>query len=409
MYLGKEENGELVEGTEMQPMRNDIDSFSVAGTAEEITSDIDLPETRIASTPEIGTESNSGDMATEWNINEQDDLFAAVFCGEWKENGDTKKSLTLGDVATSFTLLKKYSQKPVAWQLFKKEYVNQLTMDFATDSFVKLTWNLMGSNNPKKVFEDPLTDKNVTYAETLKTKSFLTKKGWLKIGDTVDNLVQIRQSPSMNITINNNFERTPALFEEESIENSLGNFDVTGSIDVYNVDDLGHDLYNDAVEGKDKVVQVKVARTVGTVTTSYTLTLNVHLGAPSESKNGNKLQFSVPITVNDSKDLLLEKEVTDSGSSTIVTADTPVFTNKLTDATYSTGDSPAELDGTATVTDDGTITYSWSNGKKVVSTSAKYTPTNTSAGETTYTVTATNTKNGATATATQSVTITVTE
>lgn len=314
MYLGKETDGEIADGTVMKPMRNNQDSMSIEGTAEEITSDITLPETRISSTPEIGTESNAGDIATEWNIDEQDDLFAAVFCNEWKEESETKKYLTLGDVATSFSALLKWSQKPEAWQLYKNEFVNQLTMDFATDAFVKLTWNLMGSNNPPQVFEDPLKDKNVTYADVLKTKSFLTKSGWLKIGDDVDSLVQLRQSPSMNITINNNLERTPALFETESIENSLGIFDVSGSMDVYNVDDIGNSLYNDGVNGADKVIQVRVERKVGTVTTSYTLTMNVHLGAPSRSKNGNKYQFALSFKVNDIKDLKLEKEVVDSSA-----------------------------------------------------------------------------------------------
>lgn len=299
----------------MKPLRVDQSNMSIEGTAEEITSDITLPDTRISSTPEIGTESNAGDIATEWNIDEQDDLFAAVFCGEWKTDSDTKKSLTLGDVATSFSALLKWSQKPEAWQLYTKEFVNQLTMDFATDSFVKLTWNLMGSNNPPQVYSDPLESKNVTYADVLKTKSFLTKSGWLKIGDSVDDLVQLRQSPSMNITINNNLERTPALFETESIENSLGNFDVTGTIDVYNVDDIGNELYNACVNGADKVIQVRVERKVGTVTTSYTLTLDAHLGSPSRSRNGNKFQFSLPFTMNDVKNLKLEKEVVDTSVS----------------------------------------------------------------------------------------------
>ena len=68
-YLGKEVDGELPENPVMKPLRVDISSMDVAGTAEEITSDIVLPETRIASTPEIGTESNSGSMTTEWNMN----------------------------------------------------------------------------------------------------------------------------------------------------------------------------------------------------------------------------------------------------------------------------------------------------------------------------------------------------
>lgn len=391
----------------MKPIRNNQDSMSIEGTSEEINSDITLPETRISSTPEIGTESNAGDIVTEWNIDEQDDLFAAVFCSEWKNESDTKKSLTLGDVATSFSALLKWSQKPEAWQLYKREYVNQLTMDFATDSFVKLTWNLMGSNNPPQVFSDPLADKNITYAESLKTKSFLTKSGWLKIGDNVDNLVQLRQSPSMNITINNNLERTPALFETESIENSLGNFDVSGSLDVYNVDDIGNSLYNDGVNGADKVIQIKVERKVASITTSYTLTMNVHLGAPSRSKNGNKFQFALPFKVNDITDLKLEKEIVDSANS--ATAATPVFKNSFSDVEYTTSDVARALDGTATVSDKGTITYSWSDGESIVGTEATYTPIISSVGEKTYTVTATNTKNGVNATATQSVKVIVTE
>lgn len=296
----------------MNPMR--FSDCSVAGTAEEITSDIILPETRIPSTPEVGSESNSGDVQTEWNIDEQDAWFEGVFCGDWEddEQVEGKSSLQFGDTIHSFSLLKKYSQTPVAYQWFKKEYVNQLTMDFATDQFVKLTWNFMGSNNPQKVPSDPIASKLPVYNSPLTTKSFLTKSGFIKLGDTVSNLAQIRQCPSLNITINNNLERTPALFEEESIENSLGNFDVSGTLDVYNADDTGHSIYNDAVQGKDKVIQVQVKRTVGTVTTSYTITMNVHLGAPSESRNGNKYQFSVPFKLNAVTDFDFVKEVVDT-------------------------------------------------------------------------------------------------
>ena len=373
---------------------------NVVGTAEEITSDIMLPDTRIPSTPEVGTASNSGDVSTEWNIDEQDDLFAAVFCGAWTTSGTTK-TLTLGDVVSSFAMLKKYPQTPSAWQLFTKEYVNQLTMDFATDSFVKLTWNFMGSNNPSKVFSDPLTSKSPVYDDALKTKSFLTKKGWLKYGDSVNALTAVRQSPSMNISINNNMERTPALFEEESIENSLGDFLVEGSFDVYNVDDLGNQIYNDAVEGKDKVLQVRVQREVNGVTTSYTLTLNVHLKAPTESKNGNKLQFSVPFTLNDDADLSLVKEVDGQA------AETPVFDETLTNVTYTQGDDASELDGTATVSDGGTVTYSWKKDGVEVATTAKYTPSTATTGDYVLTVTATNTLGSSTATATQTITVSV--
>ena len=264
-YLGEIKEGAIA----LIPRR--VSDNSVAGTAEEIASDIILPDSRIPSTPEVGTESNAGDIVTEWNVDgEQDDLFEGAFCGEWSAEVSGKKTLTLGDAIKSFLMVKKYPQTPLAWQMYEKQYVNQLTMDFATDAFVKLTWNLMGSNNPPKVFAEPDTydEHELSYENALTGKSFLTKKGWLKYGDSVNSLTQVRQSPSMSISINNNLERTPSLFEDESIENSLGDFLVDGSFDVYNVDDLGHQIYNDAVAGSDKVLQVRVERTVGDTSTS---------------------------------------------------------------------------------------------------------------------------------------------
>ena len=316
--------GEITSGTGAIPLTpRRVSDNSVVGTAEEITSDIILPDSRIPSTPEIGSESNAGDMATEWNIDEQDDLFEGVFNDVWdttdwdSEDNTGTKVLTLGDTTKSFLLLKHYPQTPAQFQLFEKVFVNQVSMDFATDSFVKLTWNLMGSNNPQKVnsqpsYNDGTNTRSLTLGDKLTTKSFLTKTGWLKIGDTLGTLAAVRQSPSMQITINNNLERTPALFEEESIENSLGDFVIDGNIDIYNVDALGTSLYNDAVAGKDKVIQVNVERQIGDIKYQYILTMDVHLKAPTESKNGNKLQFSVGFQVNDTTNLKLEKVVTDT-------------------------------------------------------------------------------------------------
>lgn len=287
-----------------------IQENGITGTEEEITSDITIPGTRIPSTPEVGSESNSGNISTEWNIDEQDEWFAGVFCGKWEEVSENKKKLTLGDENHSFSFFEKFPQKPVAWQHYKKEFINSLSMDFKTDSFVKLDWSFMGSNNPQMMTDFPLEDVTPTFKEALKTKSFITKSGmWLKIGDDTESLEALRQSPSLNININNNLEKTPALGEDESIENSLGDFVIDGSMDIYNVDDKGINLYNDATSGKDKVIQVRVSRVLGNITTAYTLTLNIHLSAPTKSKNGNKFQFSIPFKVNDSKDLLLEKEV----------------------------------------------------------------------------------------------------
>ena len=402
LYMCEEVNGELPNKPKLQAMR--ISENGIAGTAEEITSDILLPDTRIESTPEVGTESNAGDVQTEWNIDEQDALFAGVFCSEWKTDASNanKKTLTLGESQKSFSILEKFPQKPATWQLYKNEYVNSLSMDFQTDSFAKLTWNFMGSNNPKQVTSDPLASKTPEYLPAMKTKSFITKGGmWLKIGDSVSTLKACRQSPSMSVSINNNLERTPALGEDESIENSLGNFVVDGTLDCYNVDQFGIDLYNDAVAGKDKVLQISVSRKVKNATTRYTLTMNVHLNVPSKSRNGNKFQFSVPFKVNDDTDLSLVKEVV------YETPETPVFKNTLTDKTYSVGAVAEALDGTATVEDGGTLTYSWNNGTTEVSKAAVYTPSTSAAGVTTLTLTVTNKIGDKTSTATKTVKITV--
>ena len=311
LYAGAETGGELPQTPEMNPMR--YSDCSLEGTAEELTSDVIIPDSRIPSTPEKGSESSAGDLSTEWNIDEQDSFFEAVFCNTWQVQEDpsvtSKKVLTLGDTKHSFSLLKKYPQTPVLYQLFTKVFVNQLTMTFNTDDFVKLDWNLMGSNNPLKETTDPLASKTPTYNTALTTKSFITTDGFLKVGDSTETLSALRHSPSLDITINNNMERTPALCEKESIENSLGDFVVSGNLGVYDVDDSGKEIYNKAVNGVDQIIQISVERTVGTTSTSYTLTMPVHLSAPTESKNGNKLQFGVPFTVNKADDLKLEKVV----------------------------------------------------------------------------------------------------
>lgn len=98
----------------------------------------------------------------------------------------------------------------------------------------------------------------------------------------------------------------------------------------------------------------------------------------------------------------------DSDSTATTEAATPVFTNTLSDVSYTTGGTADALDGSATVSDGGTVTYKWtdSDGNEL-STEATYTPDVTTAGTKTVTVTATNTLGDSTATASQTFTITV--
>ena len=102
-----------------------------------------------------------------------------------------------------------------------------------------------------------------------------------------------------------------------------------------------------------------------------------------------------------------------------VDAATPVFTNTLEDVSYDTSDTASALNGTATISDGGVLSYQWYTVNDGVdtaisgATSASYTPDISEAGVTTYKVVATNTNNSATGekvvTASQTVTVTVTE
>lgn len=314
VYYGEETSGSLSTGVEMNPLR--VSDVTVEGETQKIESDVIIPDSRIPSTPESGSESNSGDISTEWNIDEQDPLFAAVMLNNWvtdstKITGDVTdyKTLVLGKTRKTFSLLKKYSQEPVEYQHFKNEQVNQLAMNFAVSDFVKLTWSVMGANHPKKVTTDPLTSYSPVYNTASTSKSFITLDGYIKVGDSFSDLTANHQISSMSLTINNNLERTDALFETEAVEMSLGDFNVSGSFDVLNAGETARNLYNEAVAGADKCMEVQVSRTVDDVKTSYTIQLKIHLDTVSESKDGNHLKYGINWTMNAADGLKFIKQV----------------------------------------------------------------------------------------------------
>lgn len=89
-------------------------------------------------------------------------------------------------------------------------------------------------------------------------------------------------------------------------------------------------------------------------------------------------------------------------------AETPVFKNTLSDVSYTANGTAAALDGTATVSDGGKLTYKWTDSDGTeLSAEATYTPDITSEGTKTVTVTATNTLGESTASASQTFKITV--
>lgn len=320
----KETNGSIPAGasssnkTKVKPLR--YSECGLVGATEKLSSNVIVPDSRIKAPSETGAESNSGDITTEWNVDEQDELLGAVMCSSWVSGTPTaeetsagvteKKSLAMGSSRSTFSVIKKYTQSPVEYQHFKNEQVNQLAISFPLKSYVTMGWSFMGSNHPKTSTTDPISDvSNCAYDSALSTKAFKTLEGYFKIGNDFNNLETCRQCSNFTLTINNNMESTSALFEKEAIEQSLGDFEVTGSFDIYKAGDFARQLENDAIDGKEKAIKIFVSRKEGTTETSYTINLTVNLDGCTESKDGNKLKNTISFSVGKSNGITFGKQI----------------------------------------------------------------------------------------------------
>ena len=249
-----------------------------------------------------------------------EELLSAVMCSTWETREPTAeqtasgvtevKALRMGDNRSTFSLIKKYTQSPVEYQHFKNEQVNQLTVNMPLKSFVTMNWSFMGANHPKTETTDPLTNvTNASYETASTTKAFKTLEGYFKIGDSFDSFENCRQASNFTLSINNNMESTSALFEKEAIEQSLGDFEVTGSFDIYKAGDFSRVLENEAIEGKEKAIKVVVSRTEGNVNTSYAINITCNLDGCTESKDGNKLKNTISFSVGKSNGLEITKMI----------------------------------------------------------------------------------------------------
>ncbi len=312
-YIVKEsdlENATVDNPAHLKALR--LSDNSVEGETATLESDVILPNTRIKSVPETGSQSSSGSIESEWNVDEQDDLIASAMCGTWEENEDkaeelgaeSVKELVLGTSKDVYALIKYFDQDPKEWQVYTGIQVNQMSITMALNSFVKMSFELLGSNNPESVGVNPYADSKYEYDVALTTKAFKTLAGSLEIGDSESNLVALRQAPNFDLSINNNKESTDALFETESIEQSDGDFDVSGNLEIWKADEIGMSIKNDAIRGADKVISVSVYRDWYDVSdskskrTTYEILLHAHFTDPTEPKDGNKFKVAIPYTVN---------------------------------------------------------------------------------------------------------------
>ena len=198
----------------------------------------------------------------------------------------TEKELVVGNTRKTMYILKKYTQDPIMWKLFRGEQINSVDVSFAVDSYVKCKWNFQGANNPKLVDTAPVTMTGVK--DVFNTKSFNTRSGFLKVAGIAN-----RQCSSMSLSINNNMESTPALFETEAIEQSLGDLEITGTLNEYFTDGV---LYNAAKDGLSKKLEIQLTRTVDTKTTKLSFYVNAGLQAPSETGD-KKYSHAIPFKV----------------------------------------------------------------------------------------------------------------
>lgn len=231
-------------------------------------------------------------------------------CAEWdktnwtEETGKGTQTLTLGNKRDVYMMVKKYPQTPAEWKTYTGLQLNQLQIAMDLNSFVKMTWSWLGANNPKSVTTDPFD--STDYGTPLTTKSFKTLEGSFKYGDTQGAITNaIRQASNITLTINNNKERTDALFETDAIEMSDGDFVVEGSFDIWKADALATTLENLAIDGTKKWLSIVVKR--GTV--SYEIQLLAKLKTPSESKDGNKLKNTINFSVHDNGGIKIIKKV----------------------------------------------------------------------------------------------------
>jgi len=260
LYLIEENNnGSLPPSPQLQPM-NWVSS-SLEGSYEIIQSDTKLPG-RNPSKDHRGTDSNAGDLVTNFRSLEHDKLLEAVLCSEegFVKNDELSDDeydifdLVPGNKQRSFALLKEYSQEPKLYQLFRGLQANTLNISFTIGAVVKLTFGLMGSNNPELEDEAPISLANILPAFT--TEEFITLVGnWKFKGPNDPDLVEYPDGVDITLTITNNMTDLKGLFQKEAIDKALGMLAVTGTINEYVKDGK---LYNLAKQGEGGELHITV-------------------------------------------------------------------------------------------------------------------------------------------------------
>lgn len=206
---------------------------------------------------------------------------------------ESVKKLVLGNTQNYFRVVKEYYQGTKTYEEYKGVQIGEMQANFPLNSKVGLTFSMVGVNDPTETTVSPLG----TPASTLTTKSYTTRQGCIKIGDTVAGATENKQASALNLTISQNPEATDALFQTEAIDSSLGDESINGSITLYNTqDNATMALYNSAKAWTEKMIVIELNRDNGT---RYEFDIHATFKAPSRANDGNKLTVSLPFEVYD--------------------------------------------------------------------------------------------------------------
>jgi hypothetical protein len=308
LYLVPEnEDGTLAIPPKLQSMR--WVSSSLEGSYETIQSDTKLPG-RNPSKNHRGTDSNAGDFVANFAPDEHDNLLEAVLCSDdgFVKNDDLSDDehdvfdMIPGNKQRSFALLKEYTQDPKLYQLFKGLQFNTLNMSFTIGAPVKLTFGLMGSNNPELEDTPPfnLADKLPTFT----TEEFITLVGNWKFKGPEDAVpIEYIDGVDITLSITNNMSDLKGLFQREAIDKSLGMLDITGTINEYVKDGK---LYNLAKQGKGGELHITVFSEPDD--TEYELILNISFDNSTLSGD-SELQYALPFSTYGENRFTIRKKV----------------------------------------------------------------------------------------------------
>jgi hypothetical protein len=272
-------------------------SCGLEGTYDTITSDTKLPG-RNPSKNYKGTESNAGDFVANFAPDEYDYLLAAVLCSEQGFVKDASLStadedvfvMVPGNTQRTFMLLKEFTQAPKLYQLFKGVQVNTLGISFTINALVKMTFGLMGSNNP--LLEDAPPFSLAGKISPPETDEIMTSVGsWkVKVLNEDPDLVEYIDGVDISLDISNNMENLLGLFQPEAIDKSINQLDIKGNINEYVKEGK---LYNAAKRGADCELEITVESPKDNVI--YVFELKISFDNSTLSGDA-QLQYALPFT-----------------------------------------------------------------------------------------------------------------